>query len=179
MGHIHTKPGQHDQTASAFIIRTDFNEPKLLLHRHRLLGKYLQLGGHVELNETPWQAIVRELKEESGYSVGQLKLLQPKIYLDHLSGAKLHPMPMSLDTHNFSREPDHFHTDMKFAFLTSEEPKESIDSDESSDIRLFSRDEVSRLSDDDTFADIKHIANYIYDHLLKDWQAVDPGKFEL
>ena len=45
MAHIHTEPGQHDFTASAFIIRTDTPEPKLLLHRHKLVGKYLQIGG--------------------------------------------------------------------------------------------------------------------------------------
>lgn len=38
MAHIHTKPGQHDLTASAYIIRDDGNEPVVLLHRHKKLG---------------------------------------------------------------------------------------------------------------------------------------------
>jgi len=63
MAHIHTQPGQHDHTASAYIVRTDFDEPKIMLHLHRKIGKYLQFGGHVELHETPWQAVVHELRE--------------------------------------------------------------------------------------------------------------------
>ena len=66
MAHIHTQPGQHDHTASAYIIRTDLDTPRIMLHLHRKIGKYLQFGGHVELNETPWQAVVHELREESG-----------------------------------------------------------------------------------------------------------------
>jgi len=53
MSHIHTNPGEHDQTVSAFIIRTDTAEPELLLHVHKKLGVLLQPGGHIELNETP------------------------------------------------------------------------------------------------------------------------------
>ncbi len=53
MAHIHTQPGQHDHTASAYIFRVDFDEPKLVLHLHRKINKYLQFGGHIELHETP------------------------------------------------------------------------------------------------------------------------------
>jgi hypothetical protein len=49
MAHIHTEPGQHDFTASAFIIRLDRlderGQPKLLLHKHKKLHKLLQFGG--------------------------------------------------------------------------------------------------------------------------------------
>lgn len=53
MPHIHTEPGQHDHTASAYIVRLDEAEPALILHRHKILGQYLQFGGHVELDENP------------------------------------------------------------------------------------------------------------------------------
>lgn len=72
MPHIHEGDGQHDLTAGAFIIRFDQDEPKGLLHFHRKLHKLLPIGGHVELNESPWQAIAHELDEESGYSMSQL-----------------------------------------------------------------------------------------------------------
>lgn len=35
MLHIHTQPGQHDHTVSAYIIRYINDEPYLLLHRHK------------------------------------------------------------------------------------------------------------------------------------------------
>ena len=51
MGHIHTDPGQHDLTVSAFIVRESDGRPLLLVHRHKSLALLLQPGGHVELDE--------------------------------------------------------------------------------------------------------------------------------
>ena len=69
MGHIHNGLNDHDFTVSAFIIRKDKNVNKLLLHRHKKLGKYIQIGGHVEVSENPIQALAHELKVESGYDL--------------------------------------------------------------------------------------------------------------
>lgn len=40
-----------------------------LLHRHRKLGLWLPCGGHIEANELPDEAAVREVLEESGVPV--------------------------------------------------------------------------------------------------------------
>mgnify|MGYP001683399595 FL=1 len=78
MPHIHNKPGQHDICVSGYIVKiTEGDEPRIILHKHRKLKMLLQFGGHVELDETPWQAVLREIAEESGYDKNQLKLLQP------------------------------------------------------------------------------------------------------
>lgn len=71
MPHIHTKPGQYDHTVTAYIVRTDGDDPKVLLHMHRKLGMLLPPGGHVELDETPWAAMAHELTEESGYTLDE------------------------------------------------------------------------------------------------------------
>ncbi len=39
---------------------------RVLLHRHKRLGRWLQPGGHVEPGEAPWDAAVRETQEETG-----------------------------------------------------------------------------------------------------------------
>jgi len=41
----------------------------LLMHRHRTLGMWLPCGGHVEVNEIPDDAAVREVLEESGVAI--------------------------------------------------------------------------------------------------------------
>lgn len=41
----------------------------LLLHRHRKLGLWLPPGGHVEPNEIPDEAAVREVLEETGVAI--------------------------------------------------------------------------------------------------------------
>lgn len=42
---------------------------QVLLHKHRKLGLWLPPGGHVELNELPDDAAVREVAEETGVGI--------------------------------------------------------------------------------------------------------------
>jgi 8-oxo-dGTP pyrophosphatase MutT (NUDIX family) len=42
---------------------------KVLLVNHKQLKKWLPLGGHIELDEDPEEAAVREAKEESGFDI--------------------------------------------------------------------------------------------------------------
>ena len=176
MGHIHSKAGQHDFTASAFIIRSDFKEPKIMLHKHKILGKYLQFGGHVELDETPWQTVVHELCEESGYDISQLKVLQPKNSLKKLTGSKVHPVPVVIDTHRFLQNSDHYHTDIKFVLITNEEPAHKPEIGESSAIEILSLKEVIALKNE-TLADIIEISKYIFKEVLVSWEMVDINNF--
>jgi 8-oxo-dGTP pyrophosphatase MutT (NUDIX family) len=44
-------------------------EKKVLLHWHRKLGMWLPPGGHIERNELPDEAAVREVQEETGLTV--------------------------------------------------------------------------------------------------------------
>ena len=62
MAHIHDKI---DFTVAIFVVQ----DGKVLLIHHRKLDKWLPLGGHIELDEDPEQAAIREAKEESGLEV--------------------------------------------------------------------------------------------------------------
>jgi 8-oxo-dGTP pyrophosphatase MutT (NUDIX family) len=62
MAHIHEKI---DFTVAIFVVHQD----KVLLIHHRNLNKWLPLGGHIELDEDPETAALREAKEESGLDV--------------------------------------------------------------------------------------------------------------
>lgn len=176
MAHIHTLPGQHDHTISIFLFRLDFDQPKIIMHLHKLLGTYLQFGGHIELRETPWQTAVHELREESGYDIGQVNLLQPAERIHRLTGATLHPLPLSYNTHQITS--DHFHTDTAYAAITSEPPTNAPDDGESTDIKLFTREELIALPTEMIIDNVREIALFVFDNVLDQWETVSPKHFK-
>jgi ADP-ribose pyrophosphatase YjhB (NUDIX family) len=54
-----------DFTVATFV----YWQGKTLLHRHQKLGLWLPCGGHIEANELPDDAAVREVLEESGVPI--------------------------------------------------------------------------------------------------------------
>lgn len=178
MAHIHTEPGQHDHTASAFIVRYDGGVPKVLLHVHKKLGTLLQTGGHVELDETPWQAVLHEIKEETGYDLTQLKLLQPKLRLKTITGAVLHPQPLAFNTHRFDHEGAHKHTDVSFAFMTDSLPTGTPDEGESRDQRWIGLDELQSLTSSEIYPNVREIVTFVLTDILGAWEVVELSDFK-
>lgn len=132
MPHLNTGPGEYDLTASALILREIDGRLHLLVHRHRKLGLLMQPGGHVERTEDPWAAVAHELREESGYDLGQLLLLQPTHRIDHAPGIAVLPQPLCVDVHPIGD--DHFHTDLLYGFVTTADPAGRPGDDESQEL---------------------------------------------
>ncbi|MEK7612853.1 MAG: NUDIX domain-containing protein [Patescibacteria group bacterium] len=108
MAHIHEKI---DFTASAYIVYRD----KVLLRMHEKYHVWLPPGGHVELDEDPIQAVLREAKEETGLEVS-LWNGNKKVDMDETDGTELIP-PVSLHRHPTS--PTHTHINLAY-FATSD-----------------------------------------------------------
>jgi 8-oxo-dGTP pyrophosphatase MutT (NUDIX family) len=179
MAHIHTQANQHDLTVSAFIIRVDGDEPTVMLHNHLKIRRLLQFGGHVELEENPWQGLIRELREEAGYAVDQLQVLQPSARLDmSFSTAVAHPIPFSLNTHRFKDE-DHFHSDLVYAVTTSQDPKLSRAAGESADIHQYTITQLAAIAPEQIYDQTRDSATYVLEHLLRTWQAVPATHWQL
>ena len=96
MPHIHEAI---DFTVSIFVVRAD----EILLIHHRKLGKWLPLGGHVELDEDPEQAALREAREESGLEI-ELVGARPPVTED---GTRALIAPRFLDIHRISATHQH------------------------------------------------------------------------
>ncbi len=174
MPHIHTDPGQHDATISAFIARLDGPEPRILLHLHKLLDTYLQVGGHIELHENPWQALTHEIREESGYDMDQLELLQPKVRMKAASDRIVqHPLPFSYVTHPFGDQ-DHYHIDISFAFVTAEAPRHPVGEDETDTVTFMTAAEVRALPDDMIYPEIRAACLFVLETLLDAYERVRP-----
>ena len=53
--------------ACAYVVNPD--NRKILLVKHKEYNKWLQPGGHIENNETPEEAAIREVYEETGIKI--------------------------------------------------------------------------------------------------------------
>ena len=96
MAHIHEKI---DFTVAIFVV----HDGKILLVHHRQLDKWLPLGGHIELDEDPEQAALREAKEESGLDVELLGERPPTTS----PGTRALIAPRFLDIHRISDTHEH------------------------------------------------------------------------
>ena len=96
MAHIHEKI---DFTVAIFIVR----DGKILLIHHRKLNKWLPLGGHVELDEDPEIAALREAKEESGLDVELIGERPPTTE----PGTRALIAPRFMDIHRISETHEH------------------------------------------------------------------------
>jgi 8-oxo-dGTP pyrophosphatase MutT (NUDIX family) len=96
MAHIHEKI---DFTVAIFVV----SKGKILLIHHRKLDKWLPLGGHIELDEDPEQAALREAKEESGFEVELLGERPPTTE----SGTRALIAPRFLDIHRITDTHEH------------------------------------------------------------------------
>jgi 8-oxo-dGTP pyrophosphatase MutT (NUDIX family) len=96
MAHIHDKI---DFTVAIFVVHQD----QVLLIHHRSLGMWLPLGGHIELDEDPEQAALREAHEESGLEVELLGERPPTTG----PGTRALIAPRFLDIHRISETHEH------------------------------------------------------------------------
>ncbi len=121
----HFVPGH--VTASCFVL-----DPggRLLLHHHRRLSRWLQMGGHLEPGEEPLDAALREAAEESG--LRDLRLL-----LDGIADLDVHSIPEG------SGEPEHRHFDVRYIAQTASPHSIVIDAQESRELMWFTLDRAA------------------------------------
>ena len=131
MAHIHEKI---DFTASVYVV---FNG-KVALHLHKKLGIWLPPGGHIELDEDPNIAALREVKEEIGLDI-ELVGNEPLPAGDDPTEQELIP-PKFLNRHNFNAT--HEHIDLVYFgrattdVVVPEEPGAKV--------RWFSKEEIEQ-----------------------------------
>lgn len=99
MPHIHEKI---DFTAEVFVVF----DSKVLLRKHDKYGLWCSVGGHIELDEDPNRAAIREVKEEVGLDIkldtSHMKLAESKdkVYVELVP-------PVFLNRHRISDTHEH------------------------------------------------------------------------
>ncbi len=132
MAHIHEKI---DFTVAILVVQAK----KVLLIHHRKLDKWLPLGGHIELDEDPEQAALREAREESGFEVELLGERPPTTG----NGTRALIAPRFLDIHRITDTHEHI------GMIYWARPKNgtmTLAEQEHHDIRWCSREDLNRLT---------------------------------
>lgn len=128
------------------------SEPRTLLHFHRKLQTWLPPGGHVEENETPFEAAIREITEETGLEQEDLTFMingeKPRTIDDR---ARILELPHLL-LEEFIEE-GHYHLD--WIYFAKIDPR-SYESSINGDFRWFTRDDL--LLEKKIFANVRELA---------------------
>ncbi|MGL4339605.1 MAG: NUDIX hydrolase [Rhodoglobus sp.] len=148
-------------TVSGYVL--DKARQHILLVSHKKLGKWLPPGGHVDENETPQAAVVREVFEETGIVARLLPRLGVNLELEGIADEQLDtPVSMSYQLIPARpHEPAHIHMDMAFV-LVEEAAQVAIDPDlrEVNAAGWFTLVDIERL---DAFPSVKAHARALLD----------------
>lgn len=114
-------------TGSAIVVDAD---GRVLLHRHKRLGIWLQPGGHLDPGEDPATAAVRETAEETGLAAR------------HPDGG---PQLVHIDVHQGPR--GHVHLDARYLLRACGDTAFAPHDGESPDVAWFAPEDAARIGD--------------------------------
>ncbi len=136
MPHIHEKI---DYTVEVFIVYKD----QVLLRMHDKYKIWLSVGGHVELDEDPNEAAIREVKEETGLKVELWDSLLTAPRINNKDYKELIP-PKFLMIHSINET--HRHCNMTF-FAKSESDviKPEYADDISNEFKWVTKEELEKM----------------------------------
>lgn len=134
MAHIHEKI---DFTVSVQIV----HDNKVLLHMHKKLHIWLPPGGHIELDEDPNEAALREAKEETGLDV---ELIGEVRSYDSPYNARELILPRFLNRHFYDKTHSHEHVDLCYFARPISDPSQARHEIEGGEIRWFTKEELER-----------------------------------
>lgn len=121
-------------TATTFVT----HGKRVLLHLHKKIGLWLPVGGHLEDNELPEDAALREVKEETGLDV---KLIHSDGAIDFVDARQLF-RPEYILLEDIGE--NHQHIDLIY-FATTATDLLSPDAGETSNLKWFTIEEIETL----------------------------------
>ena len=135
--------------ASIFVI--DPETKKILLVLHKKWNRWTQPGGHIEDNETPEEAALREVYEETGVKV--------KLVGERFPREDDFIKPLGIQRN--SNKMGDLHIDIIYYGVPINKIETHVLNTENKAVKWFSREELDKI---DVFPDIKITMDYILKH---------------
>jgi 8-oxo-dGTP pyrophosphatase MutT (NUDIX family) len=149
-------------SATVYVVATIKGELRVLLHLHKKHNHWYGLGGHVESDEDPVAAAIREAKEEAGIDV---TIFSPKKKLLHLKWANELIAPALLFDQQIDAldgKPEHRHLDCIYFGTTLDPSKVHMQED----FRWCSKADLDHM-------DLQEDTRYIVNEAIKYYQTHD------
>lgn len=144
---------------SAIIICQFQDDFKVLVLYHKKLNKWVIPGGHIEFDENPIEAVIREVNEETG-----LECLDLVSFKNHINVCFSDSTPILSPewmTEEFipgsKKEKGHIHIDL-FYIMTTNNTNTVLNKKESKSIKWVSAKELHEI---DAFESTKHYSNIV------------------
>ncbi len=131
MAHLNKKI---DFTVCIYIVHAN----KILLHKHKKLDIWLPPGGHIELDEDPDEAAIREAKEETGLDIELIGTSTN--YMTPFESRDLIP-PRFLTRHYY--DSSHTHEHVNLAFFARSHGSEARHELKGGEIKWFAVEELA------------------------------------
>jgi 8-oxo-dGTP pyrophosphatase MutT (NUDIX family) len=131
MGHIHE---QFDFVVTVFLV----HDGRVLFANHPRYGKWVPIGGHIDLDENPDQAVFREVEEETGITEIELLTEKPSVPTE--------PGNVFLNTPNYmgvyDANPPHRHISLNYFARVKD--KQVTMSDEHTAVKWLGLDDLTK-----------------------------------
>lgn len=142
---------------SVYIIDQD----KVLLIHHKKFNKWMPPGGHVDPNELPSDAAIRETKEETGIDIELINHNSNHSF--DFPNARTLPSPYMLLLENIPETPkEEAHQHIDFVYLGKYTSGNiSLNERETYGVRWFDKKELEELAENDLFPDVRKVLNQL------------------
>ena len=143
-------------TATGYVLNED--KTRILLVLHKKLGRWLPPGGHIDGDEPPHEAVIREVAEETGLAA-RIVDLSPDLACDDPHTQQI-PAPYLMHRDEippYDQVEKHFYIDLVF-ILQASGGSLAPQLDEVDEVRWFTKSELATC---DTWEIVKKIAYQI------------------
>ncbi len=137
MPHIHTEGGQFDFTVAGYLVHNN----KTLLIKHKYLPIWTPPAGHIELSQTPVEALFGEIQEETGIGASHLELVETQPYAKNFKRGKSTALPLPFDLEHHAITEEHRHINLAY-IVRSDTDNVEPGTGESNTFKWFAAEEL-------------------------------------